>query len=152
MMIRKTHHYSTGCIRLNIPFLWGSVLPLRPVSNSTSRLLFVRLNRPHIIVGFAFKVWASRDTDNLGAWITSTVLLFVAPPIYAAADYFIFARTLHYVPSYAPMNPSRVVTTFVAADALCEILNSTGIGQVVNYDNPLKVRIGSGLIKVSFVN
>jgi len=49
------------------------------------------------------------------------------------------------------MNPSRVVTTFVAADALCEMLSSTGIGQVVNYDNPVKVRIGSGLIKVRFL-
>ena len=49
------------------------------------------------------------------------------------------------------MNPRRVVTTFVAADALCEMLNSTGIGQLVNYDNPLKVRIGSGLIRVSFL-
>jgi len=47
------------------------------------------------------------------------------------------------------MNPSRVVTTFFAADALCEMLNSTGIGQVVNYDDPVKVRIGSALIKVS---
>ena len=48
------------------------------------------------------------------------------------------------------MNPRRVVTTFVAADALCEMLNSTGIGQIVNYNNPVKVRIGGGLIKVSF--
>lgn len=47
------------------------------------------------------------------------------------------------------MNPSRVVTTFVAADALCEILNSTGVGQIVNYDNPVKVRIGGALIKVN---
>jgi len=47
------------------------------------------------------------------------------------------------------MNPSRVVTTFVAADGLCEILSSTGVGQIVNYDNPLKVKIGGGLIKVS---
>jgi hypothetical protein len=101
-----------------------------------------------IIVGFAFKVWASRETDNFAAWITSTILLFVAPPIYAAADYFIFAKTLHYVPSCAPMNPSRVVTTFVAADGLCEMLNSTGVGQIVNYTNPVKVRIGSALIKV----
>ena len=49
------------------------------------------------------------------------------------------------------MNPRRVVTTFVAADALCEILNSTGIGQIVNYDSPIRVRIGGGLIKVSFL-
>jgi hypothetical protein len=55
---------------------------------------------------------------------------------------------MHYVPSQAPMHPGRVVTTFVAADGLCEILMSVGVGQIVNYKNPTKVRIGGGLIKV----
>jgi hypothetical protein len=38
-MIRKSHHYSTGGIRPNIRFLWGSVLPLRLVGSSTSHPL-----------------------------------------------------------------------------------------------------------------
>jgi hypothetical protein len=46
------------------------------------------------------------------------------------------------------MHPGRVVTTFVAADGLCETLMSVGVGQIVNYKNPTKVRIGGGLIKV----
>jgi hypothetical protein len=46
------------------------------------------------------------------------------------------------------MNPGRVVTTFVAADGICEMLMGTGVGQVVNYDNPTKVTIGGALIKV----
>ncbi len=55
---------------------------------------------------------------------------------------------MHYVPSQAPMHPGRVVTTFVAVDGFCEMLMSTGVGQIVNYNNPTKVRIGGGLIKV----
>lgn len=55
---------------------------------------------------------------------------------------------MYYVPSQAPMNPGRVVTTFVAADGFCEMLMSVGVGQIVNYDNPTKVRIGGALIKV----
>jgi len=53
----------------------------------------------------------------------------------------------NYVPGQAPMHPGRVVTTFVAADGICEMLMSTGVGQIVNYDNPTKVAIGGGLIK-----
>ncbi|CCA75462.1 related to RTA1 domain protein, putative-Aspergillus clavatus [Serendipita indica DSM 11827] len=102
-------------------------------------------------IGFAFKIWSSYYPKNLGAWITAVILLFTAPPIYSAADYFIFAKTLHYVPSQAPMHPGRVVTTFVAFDGFCEMLMGTGVGQVVNYDNPTKVRIGSGLIKAGLL-
>ena len=45
--ISTTHHYPIGGIRLNIRFLWVSVLPSRPVGSSTSHPLFVRFNRPH---------------------------------------------------------------------------------------------------------
>lgn len=102
-------------------------------------------------VGFAFKVWSSYYPDILGAWITAVILLFTAPPIYSAADYFIFAKTLNYVPGQAPMHPGRVVTTFVAADGLCEMLMGTGVGQIVNFDNPTKVNIGGALIKTGLL-
>lgn len=49
------------------------------------------------------------------------------------------------------MHPGRVVTTFVALDGFCETLVGVGVGQVVNYDNPTKVRLGSNLIKVGLV-
>ncbi|CCA75463.1 hypothetical protein PIIN_09446 [Serendipita indica DSM 11827] len=106
-------------------------------------------------IGFAFKIWSSYYPKVLGAWIAAVILLFVAPPIYSAADYFIFAKTLqvflfmeHYIPSQAPMHPRRVVTTFVAADSLCETLMGLGVGQVVHHEDPRRVRIGSGIIKV----
>lgn len=102
-------------------------------------------------VGFAFKIWSSYHTDILGAWITAVILLFTAPPIYSASDYFILAKAMYYVPSQAPMNPGRVVTTFVAADGFCEMLMSVGVGQIVNYDNPTKVRIGGALIKAGLL-
>ena len=136
--------------KYTIPLGVGATFTTGSLSQNLIR--FRRINYVGHTAGFAFKIWASRDTDNLAAWITTTCILFVAPPIYAAADYFIFAKTLHYVPSYAPMNPSRVVTTFVAADGLCEMLNSTGVGQIVAYYSPLRVRIGSGLIRVSLLN
>lgn len=101
--------------------------------------------------GFAFKIWSSYYPNVLGAWIAAVVLLFTAPPIYSAADYFILAKTMHYIPSQAPMHPGRVVTTFVAADGLCEMLMGMGVGQIVNYDKPLKVKIGGGLIKAGLL-
>jgi hypothetical protein len=49
------------------------------------------------------------------------------------------------------MHPGRVVTTFVAADGLCEMLMGTGVGQVVNYDKPTRVKIGGALIKAGLL-
>lgn len=49
------------------------------------------------------------------------------------------------------MHPGRVVTTFVAVDGLCEMLMGVGVGQVVNFDNPTKVRIGEGIIKAALL-
>jgi len=74
--------------------------------------------------------------------IRSTTL-FTSSPLVAR---FIYCS--NYVPGQAPMHPGRVVTTFVAADGICEMLMSTGVGQIVNYQNPTKVAIGGGLIKV----
>ncbi|KAG8839547.1 hypothetical protein FRB91_003409 [Serendipita sp. 411] len=102
-------------------------------------------------VGFCFKIVSSYHLDVLGLWIPAAILLFTAPPIYSAADYFVLAKTLHYIPSQAPMHPGRVVTTFVTLDTLCEMLMGTGVGQVVNYDNPKKVRIGTILIKCGLI-
>lgn len=67
-------------------------------------------------VGFCFKIWSSYHPELLGPWITAVVLLcehqvfhyeslyaeqvslVTAPPIYSAADYFIFAKTLYVSP------------------------------------------------------
>ncbi|KAG8836176.1 hypothetical protein FRC17_009519 [Serendipita sp. 399] len=119
-------------------------------------------------VGFIFKIVSSYYPDALGYWMPAVILLcesarfrsavygliapsVTAPPIYSAADYFILAKTLHYVPSQAPMHPGRVVTTFVTLDGLCEMLMGTGIGQVVNYDKPKRVQIGTILIKTGLI-
>jgi hypothetical protein len=42
--------------------------------------------------GFVLREYGSYHTDNLGIFIASQVLLFVAPPVYNGANYFIFGR------------------------------------------------------------
>lgn len=42
--------------------------------------------------GFILREYGSYDTDNLGIFIASQVLLFIAPPVYNGANYFVFGR------------------------------------------------------------
>jgi hypothetical protein len=53
-------------------------------------------------------------------------------PVYAAINYIILSRILFYVPYLSPIHPGRVLTTFLAADAICEILIVQGVQRIVN--------------------
>lgn len=46
------------------------------------------------VAGFCAREYGAWHYRNLGAFISSTVLLFVAPPVYNGANYFIFGYTL----------------------------------------------------------
>ena len=102
------------------------------------------------VAGFATRVYGAYHYDNLGIFIASTVLLFVAPPVYNGANYFIFGRALYYLPYLAPIHPGRVWTTFVTLDALDGIIAGNGASFAANPDNtPSTQRIGVILVKVS---
>ena len=42
--------------------------------------------------GFILREYGTYHTDNLDIFIASNVLLFVAPPVYNGANYFVFGR------------------------------------------------------------
>jgi hypothetical protein len=42
------------------------------------------------VAGFCTREYGAYHYDNLGIFIASTVLLFIAPPVYNGANYFIF--------------------------------------------------------------
>ncbi len=102
------------------------------------------------VAGFATREYGAYHYDNLGIFISSTVLLFVAPPVYNGANYFIFGRALYYLPYLAPIHPGRVWTTFVTLDAIDGIIAGNGASYAANLNNtPSAQRIGVILVKVS---
>lgn len=69
---------------------------------------------------------SSRDLENIPKFIAQTVLILAGPPIYAAAEYNILGRLMHYLPMHAPLNPSRVVFLFIYIGAVVEGLTAAG--------------------------
>jgi hypothetical protein len=89
-----------------------------------------------LTVGFALReVGAFKyiyNDKNLDIYIAESVMIMSGPPVYAAINYIVLSRILFYVPYLSPIHPGRVLTTFLAADAVCEILIVNGVQRIVN--------------------
>jgi hypothetical protein len=100
--------------------------------------------------GFILREIGAYHYSDLGIFISSTVLLFVAPPVYNGANYFIFGRALYYLPYLSLIHPGRVWTTFVALDAIDGILAGNGAAYAANPTNSKSAReTGVILVKAS---
>lgn len=100
--------------------------------------------------GFSLREYNSYHTDDLNTFIASTVMLFVAPPVYNGANYFIFGRALYYLPYLSPIHPGRVWTTFITLDTFVGIIAGNGASRAANQGASEGSRAtGLILIKVS---
>lgn len=105
------------------------------------------------VAGFVLREYSVRDhLDNLPIFIASAVLLFVAPPVYSGADYFILGRALYYIPYLSPLHPGRVWSTFIGLDVIVETLAGNGASRAVNQGlTPKQREIGFDLVKASLI-
>ena len=89
--------------------------------------------------------------QNIPLFIVQTVLILAGPPVYAAAEYNVLGRLMHYLPMHAPLNPSRVIYFFIYLGALVEMLTGTGAGQLASAerDNSTQRQRGNLLISIS---
>ena len=102
--------------------------------------------------GYALREYGAYHYGNLGIFIASTVLLFVAPPTYNGADYFIFGRALYYLPYLAPIHPGRVWSTFITLDTIDGILAGNGAARAANTSISKSERnTGFILVKASLI-
>jgi hypothetical protein len=100
--------------------------------------------------GFILREYGSYHTDNLDIFIASQVLLFVAPPVYNGANYFIFGRALYYLPYLSPIHPGRVWSTFITLDGIADIIAANGAIRATNADaTDAERRAGLDLVKIS---
>lgn len=78
------------------------------------------------VVGFILREYGAYHYDKLNPFIVSQVFLFIAPPVYNGANYFIFGRALYYLPYLSLIHPGRVWSTFVTLDGIDGILAGNG--------------------------
>ncbi|KAH0562206.1 hypothetical protein GP486_003095 [Trichoglossum hirsutum] len=104
------------------------------------------------VSGFVLREVGAFNYSNLNIFISSTVLLLVAPPVYEGANYFLLGRILYYVPYHSPLHPGRVVTTFIGIDAVIGALTGNGAANVSNSSLPQsKVTMGKNLLKAALI-
>ncbi|KAF2432161.1 hypothetical protein EJ08DRAFT_695615 [Tothia fuscella] len=85
-----------------------------------------------LTAGFVLREVGAFNYGNVDILIANTVLIMSGPPVYAAINYIVLSRILFYVPYLSPIHPGRVLTTFLAADAVCEVLIVNGVQRLVN--------------------
>lgn len=76
--------------------------------------------------GFGCRMVSIYKDENVDIFIAQYVLLFLGPPLFAGAEYFILGRVLAYVPYHTPIHPGRVLSTFIFLDAVVEALAANG--------------------------
>ncbi|EOO02538.1 putative rta1 domain protein [Phaeoacremonium minimum UCRPA7] len=102
--------------------------------------------------GFILREIGTFNYDNLDIFLSSTVLIYAAPPLYELGNYQILGRILYYVPQLAPMHPGRVLTTFAAISGIVEALNANGAINASNSDLPMsRQNIGKALLKAALL-
>lgn len=109
-----------------------------------------------LTVGFALREVGAfnymYNDRNLDIFIAESVLIMSGPPVYAAINYIVLSRILFYVPYLSPIHPGRVLTTFLAADAVCEVLIINGVQRIVNSRFSERARqLGGNLTKAGLI-
>ncbi|KAI9805435.1 MAG: hypothetical protein M1825_000686 [Sarcosagium campestre] len=104
------------------------------------------------MAGWIMRAIAARNPANLNLHIAQTVLILAGPPIYAAAEYNILSRLMHYLPMHALLHPSRVIMLFIYIGAAVEALTAAGARNVSeNAPGSSKYVKGGTLISISLV-
>ncbi|MCJ1276407.1 hypothetical protein MMC21_004212 [Puttea exsequens] len=76
--------------------------------------------------GFGCRMASIYKDENIDIFIAQYVLLFLGPPLFAGAEYFILGRVLAYIPYHMPIHPGRVLSTFIILDTVVEVLAING--------------------------
>jgi len=105
-----------------------------------------------LTAGFCMREVGAFHVSNLGYLISSTSLIMSGPPIYALINYTILSRLLFYIPYCSRIHPGRVLTTFLAADSILEILIVNGVRRLLDPQlSHTEQEIGEILVKLSLI-
>ncbi|KAF2433394.1 putative RTA1 domain protein [Tothia fuscella] len=67
------------------------------------------------------------NDQNFIIYILSQIFIYICPPLLELAIYHVLGRIFYYVPHFAPLAPSRILSTFGALMALVEVINALGV-------------------------
>ncbi|KAH7128329.1 RTA1 like protein-domain-containing protein [Dendryphion nanum] len=99
-------------------------------------------------IGYAGRAAASQDTVSKTPYIVQSVLILIAPILFAASIYMILGRLMTRTDtgSLSIIRPSRVTKLFVAGDVICFFIQSGGAGMLVKAKDRDDVKLGENVI------
>ncbi|KAL8955784.1 MAG: hypothetical protein Q9183_006526 [Haloplaca sp. 2 TL-2023] len=104
------------------------------------------------ITGLICRALSAYSPDNINLYICQYVMILAGPVLYAASEYFILGRLLAYVPYHTPIQPSRVLSTFLFFSAAVEGVTAAGAATVAtNTDDTMRMRTGLNLVKAGLL-
>ena len=102
--------------------------------------------------GFVVRAVAIQYPRNVELFISQYVLILAGPPILAGAEYFVLGRLFAYLPYHTPINPHRVLTSFLILGAAVESMTAAGAAQSAGTGRTEKqVSTGSALVKAALL-
>ncbi|RMY76256.1 hypothetical protein D0863_02077 [Hortaea werneckii] len=103
-------------------------------------------------LGWILRAVASYKQENIGLYIAQIVFILAGPPIYAAAEYNILGRLMHYLPMHAVFHPGRVFSVFVFVGIMVETFTGVGAGQLAGgVPGSTQYTVGGILIGITLI-
>ncbi|KAM6487639.1 RTA1 like protein [Trichoderma sp. SZMC 28011] len=99
-------------------------------------------------VGYVVRYLASKDEANIALFVIQTLLILVAPALFAASIYMVLGRLILAVraEAYTPIRPTWLTKIFVGGDVLSFVVQLAGSGLLTN-----NFSLGKAIILVGLV-
>lgn len=132
-----------------IPFVVGGFCTCLPVPHCALRSLRLCANTRLVeTIGYAARAAAHSDTETIGPYVTQSLLILLAPILFAASVYMILGRIVRSTDGarYLLVRVKWVTKIFVAGDVFCFLMQSTGGGLMATADDQDGVDMGENII------
>jgi hypothetical protein len=100
------------------------------------------------VIGYSARAAAHSDTKTLAPYITQSLLILVAPILFAASVYMTLGRLILRTQSasYSFVRAEWVTKMFVTGDVLCFFIQGGGAGMLVKADDADGFKMGENII------
>ncbi|ETN41569.1 uncharacterized protein HMPREF1541_03505 [Cyphellophora europaea CBS 101466] len=99
-------------------------------------------------IGYAARAAAANDSESITPYVIQSLLILLAPILFAASIYMILGRLIRMVEGerYSMVRVKWLTKIFVSGDVLCFLMQSTGGGLMAKAENQDNVDMAENII------
>ncbi|KAJ4288584.1 hypothetical protein N0V90_011821 [Kalmusia sp. IMI 367209] len=142
-----------GVIAAIIFFILTSIHAFRLIKNRTWFCIPFIVGGLFEAIGYAGRAAAHTDLENKTPYIIQSVLILIAPILFAASIYMILGRLILRTnsASYSIVRATWVTKIFVAGDIICFFVQSGGAGMLTQAKDQDGIKRGENIILAGLV-